>query len=506
MKNLLNNAKADFSSSLVVFFVALPLCLGIALASGAPLFSGLISGIIGGILVGALSGSRFGVSGPAAGLVAIALVAIEQLGGFQHFLAAVVLAGVIQLLFALLRFGTIAQYFPTAVIKGMLAGIGILIILKQIPHAFGYDADFEGDQSFSQIDGENTFTAILHSFHALSPGVIIVSVISLCILLFWEHILSKKIAFFKNIPGPLVAVLFGIAYYKFSFGMSALPSISPDHLVSVPVANSLTGFFAQFSFPDFGKIGDTQLWITALTIAVVASVETLLCLEATDKLDPKKQISPPNQELFAQGLGNVFSGFIGGLPITQVIVRSSANIQSGAKSKLSAILHGLYLLLCVAFIAPFLNLIPLGVLAIILILVGYKLSKPELYRKMYQDGWSQFIPFIATILGILFLDLLKGISIGMLVSIAFILYKSYKNSHYMVAKKGEGETHIILAEEVSFMNKAKLLQELSKLENNQKLIIDQSNSRYIDHDILELIEDFKITAKEKNIELKIIKK
>lgn len=503
MKSIFSNFKADFSASIVVFFVALPLCLGIALASGAPLFSGIIAGIVGGIVVGVLSKSKFGVSGPAAGLAAIVLLAIPELGGFQFFLAALVIAGGIQIVFSILRFGTIAQYFPSSVIKGMLAGIGILIILKQIPHAFGYDRDFEGDESFWQVDGENTFTAIISAFNHISLGAVIISTITLLILLFWDKLVNAKFKVLKVIPASLLAVVVGVLYTVLSPSISADIVIEKIHLVSVPIASSFNDFVLQFTLPDFSLIKESKLWIVAVTIAVVASIETLLCVEATDKIDPTKQITPPNRELFAQGVGNALSGFIGGLPITQVIVRSSANIQSDAKSKMSAILHGVLLLLAIAFIGPFLNKIPLAVLAVILILVGYKLAKPSLFKQMYTAGWSQFIPFIITILGILFLDLLKGIGIGMLVGIVFILYRSYKNSHYLVKETNKGTKIIQLAEEVTFMSKARLLKELSEVEANSTLVIDQSKSRYLDYDVLELFEDFKVTAKEKNIDYTI---
>lgn len=491
--------KADFSASIVVFFVALPLCLGIALASGAPLFSGIIAGIIGGIVVGGISQSRLGVSGPAAGLAAIVLVSIKDLGGFEFFLAAVVIAGAFQILFAVMRLGKIAQYFPTAVIKGMLAGIGIIIILKQIPHSLGYDADFEGDESFLQPDGENTFTAIFSAFEHISIGACIVSILTIVILLSWDKIISKHLPVLKIIPATLLSVLVGVAYTMLSPSISAEFIIEQNHLVDIPIASNYKDFIYQFSLPNFSLIGESKLWIVAATIAVVGSIETLLSVEATDKLDPSKQITPPNRELLAQGFGNVVSGMIGGLPLTQVIVRSSANIQSGAKSKKSAILHGFFLLFAVALIAPFLNQIPLAVLAVILILVGYKLAKPSLFKQMYKAGWSQFVPFISTIIGIILLDLLKGIGVGILVSIVFILYKSYKNSHYVVKENNEGTKTIHLAEEVTFMNKAKLLEELSNVANDSNLIVDKTKNRYLDYDVLEILEDFKVTAKEKNI-------
>jgi MFS superfamily sulfate permease-like transporter len=291
----------------------------------------------------------------------------------------------------------------------------------------------------------------------------------------------------------------GVAYTMLSPSISAEFIIEQNHLVDIPIASNYKDFIYQFSLPNFSLIGESKLWIVAATIAVVGSIETLLSVEATDKLDPIKQITPPNRELLAKGLGNTLSGFIGGLPMTQVIVRSSANIQSGAKSKKSAILHGFFLLFAVAFVAPFLNKIPLAVLAVILILIGYKLAKPSLFKQMYKAGWSQFVPFISTIIGIILLDLLKGIGVGILVSIVFILYKSYKNSHYVVKENNEGTKTIHLAEEVTFMNKAKLLEELSNVANDSNLIVDKTKNRYLDYDVLEILEDFKVTAKEKNI-------
>ena len=340
---MFNKLKSDFPASVVVFFVAIPLCLGIALASGAPLFSGLIAGIVGGIIVGALSGSSLGVSGPAAGLTAIVLAGITALGGYENLLVAIVLAGAIQILFGVLKAGIIGYYFPSSVIKGMLAAIGVIIFLKQIPHAFGYDSDYEGDLDFFQLDGENTFSALGSMLDFISPGAILVTCISLFILLFWEKVLSKKHDIFKIIPGPLVAVIVGILYYMLVDSNSSF-GIATDHLVSVPVPESASDFIGQFTFPNFAAITNPQVWVTGVTIAIVASLETLLCVEATDKMDPEKRTTPTNRELFAQGAGNIVSGFIGGLPITQVIVRSSANLQSGGKTKLSAIIHGVLLL------------------------------------------------------------------------------------------------------------------------------------------------------------------
>ena len=498
--------KNDLPASIVVFFVALPLCLGIALASGAPLFSGLIAGIIGGIVVGSLSGSKIGVSGPAAGLAAIVLTAIGTLGGYENFLVAVVLGGIIQLVFGLLRLGIIGYYFPSSVIKGMLTGIGIIIILKQIPHFFGYDPDPEGDFAFFQVDGENTFSEILNSINHITPGSLLIGIIGLGILLLWSNVLSKKGKIFQLIQGPLVAVVVGIIFYVLTKDSSSM-AIQSSHLVSVPVPEDFSSFLGQFSFPNFSVITNPEIWVVAFTIALVASLETLLCVEATDKLDPYKNVTPTNRELLAQGTGNILSGMIGGLPITQVIVRSSANIQSGGRSKMSAIIHGFFLLISVILIPKLLNMIPLSVLAAILLIVGYKLAKPALFKTMYNLGWKQFLPFIVTVTGIVFTDLLKGIGLGLAVGIVVILIKSYQNSHFL-HKEGEdvddGKIKMTLAEEVTFFNKGAILKELDRLPEDSYLELDVRKTRYLDNDIIEILEDFSIKAKERNINIKLI--
>ncbi|WP_127136341.1 SulP family inorganic anion transporter [Flagellimonas oceanensis] len=498
--------KNDLPASIVVFFVALPLCLGIALASGAPLFSGLIAGIIGGIVVGALSGSQIGVSGPAAGLAAIVLTAIGTLGGYQNFLVAVVLGGVIQLIFGFLKAGIIAYYFPSSVIKGMLTGIGIIIILKQIPHFFGYDADPEGDWAFFQVDGENTFSEIINSINFISPGATLIAVVALAILILWSQVLTKKSKIFELIQGPLVAVVIGIVYYSLTQGNDTW-GISSDHLVKVPVPDSFESFLGFFSFPNFSAISNPEIWITGFTIALVASLETLLCVEATDKLDPEKRTTPTNRELRAQGVGNMLSGLVGGLPVTQVIVRSSANIQSGGKTKASAIIHGFFLLGSVILIPTLLNMIPLSVLAAILFIVGYKLAKPSLFKTMYQAGWKQFVPFVVTVVGIVFTDLLVGISLGLGVGIVVVLIKSYQNSHFLHIEDKSNGAHKIkmtLAEEVTFFNKGAILKELDSLPENSYLELDVRKTRFLDNDIVEILEDFSSKAKSRNIDIKII--
>ena len=494
--------KSDLPASIVVFFVALPLCLGIALASGAPLFSGLIAGIIGGVVVGAFSGSKIGVSGPAAGLAAIVLVAIGSLGGYENFLVAVVLAGIIQILFGILKLGIIGYYFPSSVIKGMLTGIGIIIILKQIPHFFGYDKAF----TLFNVNGENTTTQLLNIFDHIQIGSTLIGLVGLAILLLWDKVLSNKGKFFKLVQGPLVAVVCGIVFFVVTQGNSSL-AIESSHLVSVPIPNSLDSFIGQFSFPNFGAITNKDVWIVAFTIALVASLETLLCVEATDKLDPNKNVTPTNRELFAQGTGNIISGMIGGLPITQVIVRSSANIQSGGRSKMSAIIHGFLLLISVLIIPRLLNMIPLSVLAAILLIVGYKLAKPRLFKKMYDLGWKQFIPFTVTVLGIVFIDLLWGIGLGLAVGIVVILIKSFQNSHFLHKEdksNGAQRMKMTLAEEVTFFNKASILKELDKLPEDSYLELDVTKTRYLDNDIVEILEDFAFKAKQRNIDIKLI--
>lgn len=494
------NIRQDLPASIVVFLVAVPLCLGIALASGAPLFSGIIAGIVGGIVVGSLSGSPLGVSGPAAGLAVIVLSAINELGAFEVFLLAVVLAGAIQIVLGILKAGVIGYYFPNAVIKGMLSGIGIIIILKQIPHAFGYDKDPEGDFAFMQVDGQNTFSELWHMLDYISPGALVISGISIGILILWEQPFMKKISLFKIIQGPLVAVTVGIllniAFVNFS-GFS----LNPEQVVSIPVADSIAGFFGQFTFPDFSAVNNPQVYVVALTLAVVASLETLLCVEATDKLDPLKRITPTNRELFAQGAGNMVSGFIGGLPVTQVIVRSSANIQSGGRSKSSAIIHGFLLLSCAMVIPHVLNMIPLSSLAAILFVVGYKLAKPALFREMYQKGKSQFIPYVVTILGIVFTDLLMGIALGMVVAIVHILWNNYRIPYHfdIDSYSPDKPIKIDLAEEVSFLNKASIMNTLNNLPGDSHVIIDGSKSKRVHPDVLEIIEDFKENAKTRNI-------
>ncbi len=504
VRNFFKEIKYDLPAGIVVFLVAVPLCLGIALASGAPLFSGVIAGIVGGTVVVIASGSPLGVSGPAAGLAVIVLAAIQDLGSFETFLFALVIAGVIQAILGFLKAGIIGYYFPSSVIKGMLAGIGLIIILKQIPHALGYDHDFEGDLAFWQTDGANTFSAFSKAMEVLSPGAILASVVALAILIFWEQGFMKRIPVFRIIQGPLVAVVSGIVIYVSLQGTGW--AFKPDQIVSLPVASDFSSFLGQFTFPDFSQWNNPQVYIIAATMAVVASLETLLCVEATDKLDPYKRLTPTNRELKAQGLGNIVSGLIGGLPVTQVIVRSSANIQSGGRTKAAALIHGVLLLASVALIPMVLNMIPLASLAAILIVVGFKLAKPVLFREMYQLGWNQFLPFITTIVAILLSDLLVGIGIGLVVAVFYILLNNYKAPFFF-----QPETHkqgmpirIELSEDVTFLNKASVLLTLKKLPKDSHVIIDASKTVNIDYDVIDIINDYKANAAYKNINLEIV--
>jgi len=504
-QGILANLKHDFPASIIVFLVAVPLCLGIALASGAPLFSGIIAGIVGGIVVGAASGSQLGVSGPAAGLAVIVLTAIQDLGAFDIFLMAVVLGGVFQILLGYAKAGIIGYYFPSSVIKGMLSGIGIIIILKQIPHAFGYDKDYEGSLAFTQPDGHNTFSELFYMFDAVSMGAIIITVISMAILILWEQPFMKRIKLFQMVQGPLVVVILGIILNTIFQSMEGL-ALSADQVVAIPVPDSFDGFIGQFTTPDFSQITNGAVWVTGITIAVVASLETLLCLEATDKLDPYKRLTPANRELKAQGIGNLISGLIGGLPITQVIVRSSTNIQSGGRTKMVSILHGVIMLISAMAIPFILNMIPLASLAAILFLVGYKLAKPTLFKQMYKLGQTHFIPFMVTIIGIVMTDLLTGIGIGLAVAIFYILYNNYKKPFLFEKDKHlkDGAIRLELAEDVTFINKASIQRTLMQIPDGSKVIIDASKSINIDYDVVEIIEEFETNAKVRDIDLQII--
>lgn len=521
------NLKYDVPSAIVVFLVALPLCLGIALASGAPLFSGLIAGIIGGLVVAPLSGSSLGVSGPAAGLAVIVLAAIEEFGGIEHFdlfLVAVIIAGVTQIVLGALRAGVIGYYFPSSVIKGMLSGIGIIIFLKQIPHAVGYDADPEGDLVFLQSDGHNTFSELKFMLESISPVATIITVLGLIVLILWERPFMKKLGFTKIIQGPLVTVIIGIiiaTFYSFEayfpggffefcgqfsshegrteFMNSSI--LTSNHMVQMDVTEGFSGFLGQFTFPDFSAFRNPAVYTIGITMGVVASLETLLCVEATDKLDPFKRTTPTNKELWAQGAGNIVSGFIGGLPITQVIVRSSANIQSGGRTKASAFIHGALLLICVYAIPNVLNMIPLAALAAILLVVGWKLAKPALFIAMWKKGRNEFIPFVVTVVGIVLTDLLTGIALGLVVAIVYILWDNFKLPYKFDIKnyKAGEPISIEFSESVSFLNKASIQRTLNTLPNGVNVVLDARNSLRIHPDVVEIVEEFQVNAATRDI-------
>lgn len=502
--NLFANLKSDFASGLVVFLVALPLCLGIAMASGAPLFSGIIAGVVGGIVVGYLSNSQLSVSGPAAGLTAIMLTAITDLGAFPSVLMAVLIAGVIQLALGFMKAGSISNYFPVNVIEGMLAGIGVIIILKQLPHAVGYDNNFEGDQSFFSMDGSNTASMLLSAPDFFQMGAIIITAISLIVLIAWD-----KVAFLKRlklVPGALVAVIIGVVLNEVLIFYGSTLAIGASHLVSLPVPENLDQFKAIFMSPDFSGVFSSKVWMLGATIAIVASIETLLCIEAADRMDKQKRYTDTNIELKAQGIGNIVSAMLGGLPMTSVVVRTSANHTAGAKSKMSAIIHGFLLLLSVVAIPFILNKIPLATLAAVLLMVGYKLAKPAAVLHFWKKGKYQFIPFIATLLGVVFLDLLKGVAIGIIISIIFILKGNLKRAYQFKKENyADGDViHIDLAQEVSFLNKAAIKTTLSEIPENSKVIINAQDTVYIAHDILDLLYEFKTTrAEEGNIKVKL---
>ncbi|NND98012.1 MAG: sulfate transporter [Pirellulaceae bacterium] len=481
----------DVTASVVVFLVALPLCLGIALASGAPLFSGLLAGIVGGIVVGALSGSHTSVSGPAAGLTAIVATQIAVLGSFEAFLLAVFIAGLMQIGLGLAKAGALSAFFPSSVIKGLLAAIGVILILKQIPHVLGHDTDPEGEMSFSQPDNENTFseivTVLFGEFHI---GAAVVGLSSIALLLAWDRIKPLKNSI---IPGPLVVVLFGVLMQHLLGRAGGEWLIGAKHMVQIPVADSFIGVIDFLAFPDWSMWANPAIYLAAVTIAIVASLETLLNLDAVDKLDPQRRDSPPSRELLAQGVGNTISGLIGGLPMTSVIVRSSVNVSVGAKTKLSAILHGMLLVVCVGFFPVYLNMIPLAALAAILLVTGFKLASPKLFRQMYSEGRYQFIPFLVTLLSIVFTDLLIGILIGLAVSLLFILNSNLRKPIRRIVEThiGGDVLHIELANQVSFLNRASLDKLFSEAPRESSLLIDASDTDYIDPDVLSLIRDFK---------------
>jgi MFS superfamily sulfate permease-like transporter len=492
----------DAPASIVVFLVALPLCLGVALASGAPLISGVIAGVVGGVVVGSLSGSHLMVSGPAAGLTAIVLAAITQLGDYRAFLVAVVIGGLIQLVLAAVRAGIVGYYFPSAVIKGMLSAIGLVLILKQVPHALGYDSDSMGDTAFAQADGDNTFTGITHALNFIEPGALLISAVSLAILFAWPH---TPMARLRMMPAPLVVVLVGTGLNAAFTAASAGWALGASHLVSLPLFDGPTGLLAAVTFPAWEAVTNPAVWRIGLTLGIVASIETLLSLEATDKMDPFKREAPPNRELLAQGVGNTLSGLIGGLPITGVIVRSAANVGAGARTRWSAILHGLVLLAAVALMPAVLNRIPLAALAAILLHTGWKLAHPGIGRRMHALGRSQAIPYFTTVLAILFTDLLVGITIGLAVGAFFILADTLRAPPFTeVSPPGAVLRRLELHHHVNFLNKGALLSELEGIPDGSRLELDGRNVRRMDLDALEVIHDFRMAARSRGIDYRLV--
>ena len=491
----------DLRAGVVVFLVALPLCLGIALASGAPLFSGLISGIVGGLVVTVFSGSRLGVSGPAAGLAVMVADGIGRLG-FEVYLAAVILCGIIQVTAGFLRAGVVAHYFPSSVIKGMLAGIGVILILKQIPHALGYDRSWEGELEFFQLDGRNTFSEIGYALMSLSPGAIIVTFLSLSILLLWQHPRFKETRVARSMPAPLLVVLLGIGLSWALSRFAPALAIPREHLVTVPLSSSFGEFLSNFTRPDFSQLGNRELYTIGMSLALIASIETLLSLEATDNLDPLKRVTSTNRELKAQGIGNIVSGLLGGIPLTQVIVRSSANVGAGGKTRRSSFIHGVLLLVCVATIPGVLNHIPLSSLAAILLVIGYRLARFSLFQQMWKEGFWQFTPFVVTIVGLVFTDLLTGVMLGMATAFFEILIYNYQLNFYR-EETAAGCFTIRLTEHMTFLNKAALKRILREIPKGCSLTIDMSGTRILDHDVREVIQDFTKHAEADGVDLVI---
>ncbi|RYU82883.1 SulP family inorganic anion transporter [Hymenobacter persicinus] len=501
----LQNLSKDIPSGLVVFLVALPLCLGISLASGAPLLAGVITGIVGGTLVSWFSGSQLSVSGPAAGLTAIMVSALATLGSFEAVLAATVVAGVMQLVLGFLKAGIIGMYFPSSVIRGMLAAIGLILILKQIPHFFGADTDYFEDMDFLQFNGQNTFSAIVAATNAISWGSALIGLISLAVLMIWDSKAVKSVAALKLVPGALIVVVLSILLNLLLTNLVPSLQVRPEHLVKLPSIGSLADLTRELRQPDWTALTRGSTYLVAFTIAIVASLETLLSVEAVDKLDPHKRHTPQNRELKAQGLGNIISGLIGGLPMTAVIVRSSANIDAGAQSKFSAFFHGLLLLTSLLVLSSVLNLIPLSALAAVLLMVGFKLTKPALYRTQWKLGWEQFLPFIVTVVAILFTDLLKGVCVGLALGIFYILKANLNSAYYFHNEPSHepGVVHIKLSEHVSFLNKASIVTTFEQLAPGASVILDGTDSEVIDYDVLEAIENFRITAAERGIHLEL---
>jgi len=485
---MFTNWRSDVPASIVVALVALPLCLGIALASGAPLFSGLISGIVGGIVVGFLSRSPLSVSGPAAGLTAIVLSAIQGLSSFEAFLMAVCLAGALQIGLSFLRAGILAEFVPSSVITGMLAAIGLILILKQLPHAIGYDGDPIGDFAFGQSDGANTLSAIANILRDdIQWGAVLVAVVSLAFLFWWDKARPKDGAL-RFLPGPLVVVVFGVAANAVFQAVSPSLTIAATHLVAVPTPQSMAGFVDLFRQPDLATIVRTDVWIAAVTIAIVASLESLLSVKAVDEIDPQRRVTDKNRELLAQGVGNLTAGVLGGIPVTSVIVRSSANVDAGAKSRLSAILHAVWLLASVVLIPMVINLIPLSALAAVLIATGWKLAKPSLFVERYAQGLTQFVPFVLTVVAILFTDLLIGIGIGIAIGLSFVVWRNVQNA--VTVSYHDDNVMVRARRNLYFVHKAQLQEALASIPDGRTVLIDLSITNYVDLDNIDIINAF----------------
>lgn len=507
MRNFFSNIKYDFPASIIVALIAMPLCLGVALAAGAPLFSGIIGGIVGGVVVTLISKSSLGVSGPAAGLTAIVASALITLGSFEALLLAVFIAGIIQVILGLLNAGVIADYFPSSVIKGMLAGIGLIIIIKQIPFALGMETNLDEIWNSYNYGSHNGTDLLSHLHQHLNLGACIITAISIAILVAWDSKFMSKFSFTKLIKAPLVVVALGIAFQALFSNKGAL-QLDTTHLVNLPIPHSAKEFFGQFTTPDFSFWTNKDIYSIAFVLAIVASLESLLSAEATDQLDPQKRVTPTSRELIAQGVGNMVAGLIGGFPITQVVVRSSANIQSGGRTRASAFFHGIILLLCAVFIPHILNLIPLSSLAAILIVVGAKLAKPALFKAMYKVGKWQFLSFIITVVGILLTNLLVGICLGLAVSIINILRHNMKMPYQFKKQSSpEGDKqifHFTLAEQSSFLNKAGIKEMLNNIPANSEVTLDASKTKQMHPDINEIINDFIDHAPSINIKIKYL--
>ena len=493
--------REDFLAGVSVFLVTIPLCLGIALASGAPLFAGVLSGIIGGLFVGFWSGSEVSVSGPAAGLTVIVLQSIQSLG-YQSFLVAVILAGIIQFILGWLKAGRLSGFFPNSTIRGMMVAIGLVIILKQIPHALGWDVDYEGEFEFSQsADGENTFTEILTALTHINPGAFVISAACILFMVSWDKLASGKQVFFRLFPSALVVIFVGV-------GLNELFTIvqpgwylgnSPQHMVSFPSFKNWDLIMQAFNFPDFTSLSNSGVYISAVTIALVASLESLITLEAADRVDPARRYSSPNQELRAQGISNIVCGMLGALPLSAVVIRTSTNVFSGAKTRMATMFHGLLLLISVVAAGSLLKCIPLACLAALLIVVGFKLIDFKVFRKIYNEGKDQFIPFIITIVTIIFTDLLIGILVGLAVGINYVLYFNFHSA--IKAVRDGKNVLVVFSKDVSFLNKSNLKKILIDIKEGDSVLFDGARAQFIDQDIFTTLHEFKEDADTRNIEV-----